>query len=475
MIEDTIRLVGLNVVFVVAGLAIVLAFRIPLAGAWLPTAFGLAPVTGMLACSLVATQLAAIGVPVGIITVTMATTAAIAAVALVGRRVQPSQGSLRPQEQSRLATAIELGILCLLALVSFSALRLAAVMPLSSWDGWAIWGARAHTLFESGDAWSAPFQEQAYAQQHLDYPLLYPSLEALGLHAIGRFDVSLVDIQPMLLLVACAIAAWALLRMAVPPWLAAIAGVGLLGCGTVVQNASWNYADGLLAAVSALGLICLGLWLTHASSVALCFAGLFLTSSALLKNEGLMFALAALVAALAASLVSGRRMRAVVFVGVAIGVARLPWQAFVAINDLGTADYDFALLASPTYVVDNANRVELASRALASDLVHTWTLPTAVGALTLLGALLTRHYALFVLIVGWAIISFAGLVASYVASKHDVTWHLDTSSDRVVATLATGMLMISPLVGWKLWSLTRPELERMRRIRFVHRKQSAAG
>ena len=98
-----------------------------------------------------------------------------------------------------------------------------------------------------------------------------------------------------------------------------------------------------------------------------------------------------------------------------------------------------------------------------------------VGALALLGAFLTRHYALFVLIAGWAIVGFAGLVASYVASKHDVTWHLETSSDRVVATLATGMLMISPLVGWKVWSLTRPELERLRRSLFVHRKQSAAG
>jgi hypothetical protein len=476
VIEDSVPLVVLNVVFVVVGLTLVRAFGIPLTGVWLPTAFGLAPVTGMLACSLVAAQLAAFGIPVGIITVPVATVAAIAAVTLVGRRVQPSRGSLRPQEQSRLGTAVELGALCLLAVVSFNAVRLAAVMPLSSWDGWAIWGARAHTLFESGDAWSAPFQEQAYAPQHLDYPLLYPSLEALGLHAIGRFDVSLVDIQPMLLLVACALAVWALLRTAVPPWLAAIAGVGLLGCGTLVQNASWNYADGVLAAISALGLVCLGLWLTHASSVALWLAGLFLTSSALLKNEGLMFAFAALVAALAASLISGRRMRPLLFIGAAIVVARAPWQAFVAINGLDAADFDFASLASPTYLVHNADRVELASRALAFDLIHTWTLPIAAGALVLLGCLQTRQYALFVLVSAWAMIVFAGLVASYVASKHDVIWHLGTSSDRVVATLATGLLMISPLVGWKLWSVTRAELERVGRSRFINpNRVPAAG
>lgn len=471
---DAARLIGLNLVFVGVGLALVRVFGVRLGPGWLPTALGLAPATGMLVCALVAAELAALGIGVGILTVAVATTAAIAAVALLTRRVQPSVGSLRPQPQSRLGIAAELGSLCLLALVSVNALRLVAVMPLSSWDGWAIWGARSHTLYESGDAWTTPFQEPAYATQHLDYPLLYPSLEALALHAIGRFDVSLIDVQPMLLLTACALAVWALLRVAVPPWLAAMSAVGLLGSGTLVQNVSWNYADGAVAAVSALGLVCLGLWLVHASSTALCFAALFLSSSALLKNEGLMFAAAGLVAAIGASLVSGRQVRKVLLVAATVVAASAPWQAFIAINALAESrDYDLTSLADPGYLIDNASRFELVSRTLASQLLEVWTLPTVAGALALFGALLARRFALFVLATGWAVIGFAGLVATYVASTQDLTWHLQTSADRVVATLATGAFLLSPLVVWELWGETRPQLERLRRTRLVRSTEDA--
>ena len=456
---DAAALIVLNGLFVCTGLAVMYAIGVPFRGAWLPSSLGLTPVTGVLACSLVSAELVVLGIPVGVPAV--AATAGIAvAIAFCARgRLRARLGSLAPQRQTRLGLVTELGLLALLTWVSIGIMRLVTVMPLSSWDGWAIWGARANALFVSGSAWNPSFLEEPYALQHQGYPVLYPTLEAISLDAIGRFDVTLIDVEPALLLISCGLAIWSLLRLAIPPALAALTAVVLTSTGKLVENVSWNYADGALAMVIALGLISVALWLIHDAATMLLLGGLFLASSAMIKNEGLMFSAAAVVAAALAAHVARRPLRPVLLLGAAVIIISLPWQLFVRINDLETSgDLRFSSLFSPSYIAGHADRIETASRTLLSDLADVWALPAVAAVAGVFLALMARRYMLFIFAVVWFGLGFSGLVATYVASTVDFQWHLQTSADRVVGTLAIGLAALSPIMAWTAWLTIRPGL-----------------
>src|SRR5262249_16249852 len=163
----------------------------------------------------------------------------------------------------------------------------------------------------------------------------------------------------------------------------------------LVQNFSWNYADGAVAVTSAAGLVCLALWLLGEDVVILGFAALFLASASLIKEEGLMFAATALVAAAAATPAARRPFRPLLGVAGAVIAGFASWEIFIRANGLGAAStYAWGSVLRPSYVGAHAGRVGVASRALVSDLVHVWSLPAAAGALALLCAFIARRYVL---------------------------------------------------------------------------------
>jgi hypothetical protein len=326
------------------------------------------------------------------------------------------------------------------------------VVPVSSWDGWAIWAARARALYAAGDVWSPAFQDPSYSPQHLEYPILYPTLEALSLDAIGRYDAALLHVLPGVLFLTVALAVWALLRLTIAPWLAALCAVAIVGIDPLVENLRQNYADSVTALVASLGLLCLTLWLVHGSSTLLVPAGLFLASAALLKNEGLMFAFVAVAAAALACPLARRSPRALLWVGGAVLLAAAPWQVFVRLNGLpASRDLRFSSLADPSYAVEHWGRIGKASNALFDALAHGWALPVTAGLIALVAAAASRRYDLVVLFVGWTTLGFAGLVLSYFLATIDVNWLIATSVDRVVSTLALGMAVMAPVLASEAW------------------------
>jgi hypothetical protein len=451
-VTETVELVGLNALFLVIGVAVVRLVGLPFRGAWLASALGLSPMVGVVTGSVVAAEVATVGLPIGVITVGITAVALVLAAVVFAPRMQQRLGCMAPQPQTPLGFVAELGLFGVLVYFSVNLIRLLVVTPLNSWDGWAIWAARAHELFVSGDAWNTAFHSPPYYPEHPDYPILYPSLESLSMHAIGRFDVALIHVEPGVYLISAALALWALLRLAIPRWLAALSGVALAGLTPLVQNFSWNYADGAIAVTSALALVCLTIWLISGASPALWLATVFLASEVLIKKEGLMFAAASLAAAAAASRLARRRTRSLLPVTGVVLAVYAPWQVFISANGLRAVD---TFRFSPGYLLGHTGRVPQASHALLSNLIHVWTLPSIAGVLAFAAAMLTRRYAVSLFAGVWAALGFAGLVGSYVASTLDLTWQLQTSADRVVGTLAVGIGTLAPLLGWQAWPYAR--------------------
>jgi hypothetical protein len=106
--------------------------------------------------------------------------------------------------------------------------------------------------------------------------------------------------------------------------------------------------------------------------------------------------------------------------------------------------------------------------------VHVWTLPAAAGLIALGCGLLGRRHGVTVLAVAWAGLGFAGLVASYFATREDVHWQLRTSADRVVGTVAIGSAALSPLLAAEAWRAVKPALLRLVRGLVAHPVASRA-
>jgi hypothetical protein len=447
----------------VIGLGAVYVLGIPLTRKWAATVVGLSPLTGMLICGFVATTSAVVegGVHPRVV---LPASAGLVGIVLVGaRRRRLSPWVRRPMRHSRLLLALEAGLLAALIGVGLSVLRLSAATPLREWDGWAIWAAHAHALYVEGTTSGPVFTDPLYAGGHPEYPILYPTLEAMSAHAIGRFDPLLIDVMPALLLLSAAVATWAVLRTVVPPWLAAAVALGVVGAPALVTNLQGNYADGVVALMTALGVLLLAVWLVSASPLALALACLYLAAATLVKAEGAVFAVAALLAALVALSGSRRPLRPLALASVVVLGPALVWYGVAKARGVGDESFDFAALADPGYLSGNADRILRASDAMLGALALSWSLSIEVTVLALLLGFLCRRARPGAFLATWIVLSFAGLVSLYLISTAEINWHLVTSADRVVFSLGLGAFVVAPLIAIDAWDTTTPATPRRSR------------
>jgi len=327
-------------------------------------------------------------------------------------------------------------VLALALVLSIRAVRMLAVKPLFEFDGWAIWATRARALYDYGHPIAPVFTDPIYPA--LQYPLLLPSLEAVDFRFLGRFDGTLVHLQLAGFALAFLCGGWVLLRDRVRPLLLASVLLAIVAAPTFFSQLQTNYADVPLATFVALGLASL-------ATGRLRLAALFLGAAALTKNEGEMFALAALLAGLL--VVPRRRWLDLAACAVGVLVIEMPWRIWVQAHHLPTRDYALSNLFDPTYLWDHRNRVwpaaselwtQLSSRAAFSYLV-----PLVLGAL-LVGLLLRRRAAFFA--AAWLLLSFAGLLLIYWISRNPLTSHLYNTSDRTIDSLVFGAALLVPVL-----------------------------
>jgi hypothetical protein len=328
--------------------------------------------------------------------------------------------------------------------------------PYGEWDAWAIWNGRAAFLYQLTHDW--PEAALAISRGHGSYPLLL----SLSVARFWAYLGSAVAFVPQALaafylvaLVALLVSALACLRSLCQGLLA---GLLLLSAPYGVELASYLYADvpfafQLLAS-------CVLLVASDRASPArrpqiLVAAGLALGLAAWTKNEGLALALVAVlaygIATLASSGARAGELRALATGLLPIGcviaffkLALAPGDDLAALFRIETSFLHLAEVGRHTQVL-HAYGTEL--HELAGGLV--WALPVYAviagicrlgqrGQLGRLGQLGVGTWTALLCVIGLGVLTY--LV--YVATPHDLDWHLRTSCRRVLFQLFPSALFL---------------------------------
>ena len=444
-----VALIGLvNVLMLLFGIGLLPLLRI--AGtprelaARSPVAYGL----GMAATGILGSTLELLRVPLGLVEL-----AVLALAGLIGgglrlfaeRRPDPAP----PVRSSPLLLGIGLVSVGLSLALILRAAHAYAVRPLREHDGWVIWATKARALYDHGGVRDDVFASAAY--DHPDYPLLLPTLEAIGFRALGGFDGTLLHLQLAGLAVAFAGAAWTISRASASPAVAGLTILAVVSSPAVLTQLGWNYADIPVAMMCAIGVSALAAWLLAGETWLLTAATVFLAAAALTKSEGMLFSLSAFVAILVVLLVEQRsRVRAALVALGAFIALILPWRLYVLINDLHPSDYEFSNLASPSYLADASHRVRPAIGELLYQMrsLDNWGLLLPIVAFALITAVIRGRYGVASFAGLWFALSFTGLILIYWISELPLYPNLFNTSYRTIATLMIGSaLLVPPLLG----------------------------
>ncbi len=348
-------------------------------------------------------------------------------------------------------------VLALIAALATFAYR-SATHPHGGWDAATIWNLRARFLFRGAAHWQDAFSDLLGTWTHADYPLLVPGAVTRAWSVIGS-DTPLV---PMAVALLFTVATAALLAAALSSLRSRgqglLAGVLLLCTHAFVWEGTTQYADVPLAffMLAAFAALALGEAMKEGAGRLVALAGFSAGLAAWTKNEGLLFALALLIAHL---LATGRsrgwrsalRREAIMLLGllpVLLVIGMFKW-AIAPGNDL---------LASLRFA-------EILDR-LASPWRYGFVLKAFAGRFLSLGgwaASMPLVLAVYMLAMGRnagagerttvATTSVAlGLVAAgyffvYVVTPYDLVWHVETSMLRLIIHVWPSLLFLLLLVA----------------------------
>ena len=439
-------LLGANVLMLVVGLGLLPLLGVARSWRELVSRCGLAYLCGIVLVGIVSAHLALVHVAVGWLGLTVLAVCAVAAALWRLRRTK------RP-ERKRPGLVDVAGTVTLIAVVVEYA-RAFRVAPLNRYDAWAIWALKGHALYAFGWADPVVFAGASYRFANLDYPLMLPSLEAIDFRAMGAFDTRLLHVQFLLFLVAAVLALVTLLRDVVPPLLLWISVLALALAPAVFDQLLTAYADLPLALVFGVGVAAAGRWvITNERWVlavaTLCFAGALLT-----KNEGSLVVLAVFLGLL---LVARRRWRALA-AAAAIDVALLlPWRIYTSIHHLRDINYSLADSFDYGHIHSRAGVGPIAFRTLGGQMLDPgqWGLLAPICGVIVLAALLSGPRALPLFAFVWTAVSWLGLSWIYVVSHYEYSYYLDSTKQRVVASIVVGLAALTPLIATEAWAGVR--------------------
>jgi hypothetical protein len=428
---------------VVTGLGLLPLFGAARSWAELWARSGLAWLCGLVTAGIVAANLALVHVPFGWIG--LATLTVLAAVVGAWRLHGTDRPVVRrPTWLSLAAAAILVGIL-----VEYG--RAFAVAPLNRYDAWAIWALKGHALYAFGWADPKVFAGSEYRFANLDYPLWLPSVEALDFHAMGAFDTRILHLQFLFFLAAALAALGAVLRDRVPPVLMWFALLAIALAPAVFDQLLTAYADLPLALVFAVGAAAAGRWVVtnerwSLAVAALCFAGALLT-----KNEGSLFVLAAYLGLLVAAHARWRQLAVAAAAGIAV---LLPWKIYVRAHDIHSINYSLADSFDVDHVRGRLGVARIAFRTLGDEMLDPgkWGLLLPLLALVVIAALVLGLRALPLYVIVLMLVSWIGLSWIYVISHFEYSSYLDSTKERVIASIVLAGAALLPLLASEAWA-----------------------
>ncbi len=322
----------------------------------------------------------------------------------------------------------------------------ASSTPLIKYDGWAIWGMKAHALSAFG--WARPeiFASHAYSYSHTDYPLLAPTIESLGIQAAGGFDSRLVVLQCVLIGFAGVVAAWSMLADCARPRLLWPTLAAICVAPSLFRQLESGYADMPLAFFVAAGLLASARWLLDHDRSWLALATLFFSAAVLTKNEGLLFVAASYVGLCAVSR-GGRRE--LLLSAAVISAVLAPWRAYTSIHHLRSTDFRLSRSLDPDWIAHHSGRGVEALWSLISYALSPgrFGLLVPLGLLAAAAAFSGGNRRIGVLSLSFATVSLLGLAWIYLISWIPLREYLNQSGDRVVASIVVGIAALAPLAA----------------------------
>jgi hypothetical protein len=438
-----VSLFGANLLMLVAGLGVLPLLAI--VGSWrgLVRRSALAYFSGILLAGIVSAHLALVHVSFGWIGLVT-----LAAVGL-GVCFWKLHGTERPGLR-RPAVVDMAGVAALLA-VFVDYARAFRVAPLNRYDAWAIWALKGHALYAFGWADPVLFAGSAYRFANLDYPLLLPSLEAIDFRAMGAFDTRLLHVQFLLFLVAALLALFALLRDRAHPLVLWLTLLAVALAPAVFDQLLTAYADLPLALVFAVGVAAAGRWLVTNERWALTFATFCFAGALLLKNEGSLFVLAVFVALFAAA---PRHWRAIAVAASVDLLLLAPWRIYVRAHDLRDINYSLGDNFDLGHLHGRLGVAPIAFRALASEMLdpRQWGLLVFIFAALVVASFVTGLRALPLFAAIWTVLAWVGLSWIYVISHFEYSSYLDSTKERVIASIVLGSAALVPLLAGETWT-----------------------
>jgi hypothetical protein len=438
-----LALIGANILMLVTGVGL-----LPLLGiarSWRDLAYrsGLAYLCGLVLVGIVSAHLALVHVAIGWIGLSLL---AAASVAFCVWRLRGTE-----QPALRRPAWIHLAGFAVLTAVLVDYARAFRVAPLNRYDAWAIWTLKGHALYAFGWADPVVFAGASYRFANLDYPLLLPSLEAIGFRTMGAFDTRLLHVQFLLLLLAALLALFAILRDRVPApvlWLSLFA---VTLAPAVFSQLLTAYADLPLALIFGVGVAVAGRWVMTNERWALALATLCFAGTLLTKNEGSLFVLATFVALLAAA---HRRWRAILLAAGVDLLLLLPWRIFVRVHDLRDINYSLGDSFDVHHINGRLGVGPIAFRTLAEQMLdpRQWGLLVPIFVALVLTAFVLGARALPLFAAVWTVLAWLGLSWIYVISHFEYSSYLDSTKERVVASVVIGSAALIPLFAAECWT-----------------------
>ena len=321
--------------------------------------------------------------------------------------------------------------------------------PLTDWDARSIWFFHAKMIYSAGSfSQSTGWQHPSVEFSHPDYPNLVPVLAAQAAYVKGFWNEYLPKVSLFFLLVPAVIWLFTFARLSIS------AAVLLLLLPFSLREYLWNgYMDGYLALYFSVALLLLGRYSVNRQTIDLVSSLSCLSLLLYIKNEGVVAALAGLIARGGVALLkpghqlgSLRRIladhRQIGLLGIGQVLPFILWsfykQQWGLSNDLqiGTGQ-SLALITS-----------RLTSGALTLILQRAGEqIASAVLLVGFLSAILIAQKIARPPGVVWVWLAiglyFIGLTVVYLLTPFELAWHLETSLSRTMLSISSGLYGVS--------------------------------
>ena len=449
MIREYVGLIGLDVLLLATGTAAVWGVGLGRDPRGVAKIASLGLIVGWALYGIAATFALTLGSPLGVLT-TIGVCLAIGVGGMLTSRHLPALKMVPAPRLLRLPVG-QLFAAALFVYLAVLGWRSVPGQADPNWDSWAFWLPKAKSLYYFHGLDNGPGGFTHFANR--DYPPLGPALEATNFHFMDGTAAAPLQFQHWLFTVAFFGAVATLLRPRVAPELLwpALAAVAFMPRFGFYLGSS--LPDETLGMLVALGTICAALWLLGRQFAYVVLMTILVTAAALLKNEGLVYGLSAVVVVAVVAWRSERnRLLAVAVLAIPI-LALVPWKLWLVMHGLPASSQYYGLSdLAPAHLFAARGRLGTSIVQVFGYLLspRRWLLIVPIAAVA--ASVIARRQPLLTALVGvFTCLSLAGLLLIYWIGSIPLHFWLVTSAERtVMALVITGGAVIPLLVAESL-------------------------